>query len=321
MSMSLSVFLAVVGGLMGSPPDTAPIEVTEALVTLIEQRAVPAREAGVLSEVKVREGDLVTADQELAQLDDSHPQLVKKKAAIELDIARVEAHSDVKVRFATKSTEVAKAELKRASESTEKYKRSVSATELDRLRLESERAALQIEQAEQEQTAAKFTEQLKQNEVDFAAWNIDQMKIRSPLAGVVVEVSSHPGEWVEPGETVFRILRMDRLRVEAFLDSANAPDSLIGRPVTLSVDLPGKPRKEFTGKVVFVSPEIDPVNGQTRVWAEVENKHLVLRPGQHGSLRIDAAAVADAPEARANGDAEKAPPAAATATPDTTSQR
>jgi multidrug efflux pump subunit AcrA (membrane-fusion protein) len=296
MSIFLPLLLALTGGSIGADPSDEPIVVEQALVSLIEQRAVPAREAGVLADVKVREGDLVTADQDLAHMDDAHPQLMKKKAAIELDIAKVDAESDVKVRFARKSTEVAKAELKRATDSTDKYKRSVSATELGRLKLEAERAELQIEQAEQEQTSAKHTERLKQNEVDFAAWNIDRMRVRSPLAGVVVEIIHHPGEWVEPGETVFRILRMDRLRVEAFLDSTKITDSLVGRPVSLAVDLPGKPATEFTGKVVFVSPEVDPVNGQARVWAEVENKGLALRPGLHGTLRIGATpAVADAP--------------------------
>lgn len=286
MSIYLPLLLALASGFVGADPSDEPIVVEQALVSLIEQRAVPAREAGVLADVKVREGDLVTAEQDLALMDDTHPQLMKKKATIELDIAKVDAESDVKVRFARKSTDVAKAELKRATDSTDKYKRSVSATELGRLKLEAEKAELQIEQAEQEQTSAKHTERLKQNEVDFAAWNIDRMRVRSPLAGVVVEIIHHPGEWVEPGETVFRILRMDQLRVEAFLDSTKITDSLVGRPVSLAVDLPGKPATEFTGKVVFVSPEVDPVNGQARVWAEVENKGLALRPGLHGTLRI-----------------------------------
>ncbi|HEY2839717.1 MAG TPA: HlyD family efflux transporter periplasmic adaptor subunit [Pirellulales bacterium] len=314
MSACFSLLLVLSGGVIGAEPASDPIEVEQALVSLIEQRAVPAREAGVLADVKVREGDLVTADQELARMDDTHPQLMKKKAQIELDIARVDAQSDVNIRFARKSTEVAKAELKRATDSTEKYKRSVSSTELGRLKLEAERAELQVEQAEQEQTSAKHTERLKENEVDFAAWNVDRMRVRSPLAGVVVEIAHHPGEWVEPGETVFRILRIDRLRVETFLDSTKITDSLVGRPVTLSLDLPGRPRAEFTGKVVFVSPEIDPVNGQARVWAEVENKGLALRPGLHGSLRIGPAT--DVAEAPKPGDVEES-----AAKPEAASQR
>ena len=93
---------------------------------------------------------------------------------------------------------------------------------------------------------------------------------------------------------MFRIVRIDRLRVEAFLDANQVADGLLGRNVTLSVEFANRPRAEFAGKVVFVSPEVDPVNGQVRVWAEVENRGLLLRPGLHGSLKIEPVAE-DAP--------------------------
>jgi multidrug efflux pump subunit AcrA (membrane-fusion protein) len=287
--------LVALSCLMVAPPAAAgTVDVEQALVTLIEQVDIPAREAGVLAAVEVREGQLVAAGDLLARLDDTQPQLAKKKAEIELDVARLQASNDVDVRFAQKSMEVTRSELKRASESMVKYNRSVSATEIDRLRLEAERAALQVEQAEQDLKVAKFTEQLKQNELDFADWAIERLRVRSPLVGMVVEVNHRPGEWVEPGKAMFRVVRIDRLRVEAFLDAQQAAETLMGRAVTLSVEVPGRDRRHFAGKIVFVSPEVDPVNGQVRVWAEVENRDSQLRPGVHGKLVIETAP-ADAP--------------------------
>ena len=60
------------------------------------------------------------------------------------------------------------------------------------------------------------------------------------------------------------------------------PDS----PVLLAVELPDGQQAEFPGKLVFVSPEIDPVNAQVRVWAEIENEGLRLRPGMRGRLIV-----------------------------------
>ena len=60
----------------------------------------------------------------------------------------------------------------------------------------------------------------------------------------------------------------------------------MGRRAVLAVDLPGKPGTEFDGEVVFVSPEVNPVNGQVRVWAEVVNRDNRLRPGLQGTLTI-----------------------------------
>ena len=85
-----------------------------------------------------------------------------------------------------------------------------------------------------------------------------------------------------------RIIRLNKLRAEAFISSKNIPHDLVGRPVTLLADLPDKPQSKFTGKLVFVNPEIDPVNAQVRVWAEIDNTEMILRPGQTGSLIIHA---------------------------------
>jgi macrolide-specific efflux system membrane fusion protein len=40
----------------------------------------------------------------------------------------------------------------------------------------------------------------------------------------------------------------------------------------------------FEGPLRFISPEIDPVSKQVRVWAEIDNRELKLRPGQQGQL-------------------------------------
>ena len=41
------------------------------------------------------------------------------------------------------------------------------------------------------------------------------------------------------------------------------------------------------GEIVFVSPDIDPLNTQVRVWAEVENTELKLRPGMQANLTVE----------------------------------
>ena len=62
---------------------------------------------------------------------------------------------------------------------------------------------------------------------------------------------------------------------------------LEGCSVKLAAALPPHAKvEEFTGKVVFVSPQLQPVTGQVRIWAEVENRDLQLRPGAHGMLTI-----------------------------------
>ena len=42
----------------------------------------------------------------------------------------------------------------------------------------------------------------------------------------------------------------------------------------------------FEGTIVFVSPEVDPISGQVRVWAEIDNRNGRLRPGQPAEMTV-----------------------------------
>ena len=97
---------------------------------------------------------------------------------------------------------------------------------------------------------------------------------------------------MEAGHTVLRIVRINRLRAEGLLNARDLRGDLVGRRVTLNVTVPGSGETQFSGKVVFVSPEINPVSGQTKIWAEIENPDLLLRPGLNGSMAVEAAETA-----------------------------
>jgi RND family efflux transporter MFP subunit len=287
-SAMLILAATLLGGPSGQPANQLTVD--SVLVTLIEQVEVAARETGVLASIAVREGQLVEEGTLLAQIEDIESQLEKNRAQIELDNARKKASNDIKLRYAKKSLELAQADLKRAVDSHKRFANAVSEAEIDRLKLQADKAALEIEQAEHEFDLAQADVLIKQNELLIAERNIQRRKVPSPLAGVVVQINRHRGEWVEPSESVLRILRINPLRAEGFVNARDVTADLTGRPVTLAVDLPGKPKSEFSGSIVFVSPEVNPVNGQIRVWAEIENRDLLLRPGLRATMTIDTTA-------------------------------
>jgi macrolide-specific efflux system membrane fusion protein len=263
-----------------------PIPVESVLIRLIEEVEVPAQEEGLLAEVLVKEGDRVRRGDLLARLDDETAQVAVERASTEVAIAERKAGNDVSIRFARKATEVAQAELARAKESVQKYPKSISDTEIDKLTLTVDRSRLEIEQAEHLLGVERLTQQLKQQERAAAQLSLERRKMLAPIDGVVVEVNARPGEWMEPGEKVLRILRMDRLRAEGFIAANQISPGLLGSAARVTVDLPSRKGFTVTGQVVFVSPEIDPVNGQVRVWVEIENPDLLLRPGLHAKMGI-----------------------------------
>lgn len=264
------------------------------LVSLVEEAQVPAREAGVLVELQIREGDVVSRGDLIARIDDSQPDFDRRKAVAEHAQAKAKAESDVDVRYAVAAEEVAKAEYDKANESNKRVPGSVTRVELDRLRLTWKRGELQIEQAEVERRLASMAVQSQEVDIAAAENAIDRRKILSPLDGVVVRVFPHLGEWMQPGDPLARVVRADRLRVEGFVDAARFdPDKVRDRPVTVKVTLADERVETFTGRVVFTSPIVES-GGEYLVWAEVENRQLedghpeewMLRPGQTVQMTI-----------------------------------
>ncbi len=282
----------------GHPLEAADSEGSEplllrCLVSLVEEAKVPAREGGVLVEVFIREGDSVSKDECIARIDDSQPQAEKRKATAEHDQAIAKAKSDVDVRYAEAAEKVAEAESKKALDSHGKVPGSVTEVERDRLSLNEKKAELQIEQAQLERQISKLTADAKEAEVGAVENAIERRLIKSPLDGVVVQVFPHQGEWMQPGDPLARVVRIDKMRVEGYVDSARwDPDAVRDRPVTVVVLFADKREESFTGRIVFTSPIVES-GGDYRVWAEVENRQVsnvsqqwLLRAGQTASMTI-----------------------------------
>src|SRR5207253_10136605 len=95
---------------------------------------------------------------------------------------------------------------------------------------------------------------------------------------------------VAAGETVLQVIRIDRLRVEGFLNATEVgPEEVANRPVAVEVQIAGGRTARFTGKVVFISPLVQ-AGDKYRVRAEVENRTEagtpVLRPGMTATMTI-----------------------------------
>ena len=276
----------ICGSLLALPLSANDIKIENALVKLIDQLDIPAREAGTLAQLDVQEGTKVQAGAPLLRIDDTETRFAEQRAKVELEIATQKAASDVAVRSAERASQAAALELKRAEEARQRLRDVVTENEIEKLRLAADQAKLAIEKAGQERAVAQLERDLKKVELDFAAANVARRQGMSPFPGVVVQVFKHVGDWAQPGDKLVRVVRLDRLRVEGFLIAAQAASGLEGRPVTLLVDLPGRPGATFTGKLTFVSPEIDPFNHSVRVLAEIENPSLQLQPGLRGTIVI-----------------------------------
>ncbi len=284
--LNRTVISLIVGLCCISQAVAEPLE-TEGVLTLLAEIRVPARDAGVLDEVNSQAGSNVKRGTTLASQDDTEAKLKKEQATIDLANAKRMARNDIKVRLASKAHEVATAELKRAMEAAERYSKSVSQTEIDRLKLAVEHADLEIYQARFELKTAQVAVDSYTSALQAAEYQLTKRVILAPTSGVVVEVLKHAGEWVEPGETVMRIVRTDRLRVEGMLPGQHATAAMVGKPATVTARLHADKQVEVQGEVTFVSPEIHPLSGLVRVRVEIDNDDSVLRPGLPATIKVE----------------------------------
>ncbi len=260
----------------------ATLVIESVVLSPLNAAEVPAQQIGVLREIAVEEGAVVEVGAVLARLDARQAELDVAKARLEAAQAAAKANNRTKVEYAEKSLEVARAELKRSQESIAQFAKSISQSQIDVEQLTVEKLTLERKQAEHELELDRFALQLKEQELAAAELKLELHEVQAPFAGAVVLVRGRVGEWVEVGAPVVRLVAVDTLRAEGFLAVENVASDLVGREVVFRSDT-GTVAK---GTLRFVSPEMDAVTRQVRVWAELANPTGEFRSGQQGSLEI-----------------------------------
>ncbi len=280
------VLLASVPVTNACASDVEPITIESVVLRPLRAAEIPAQQTGLLLQVSVDEGEVVKKKQILATLDPHAAHLAVKQAIAERDQARKVAENRISVEYTDKAIEVAEAELRRSMESIEKFPKSISQSQIDVERLTVEKLQLERQQAEHQLLLESYSLKLKENELAAAKLALEKHRLQAPFSGTVVLVRGRVGEWVEKGDLVLRLVAVKKLRAEGFLPVEQASADLVGRNVTFSTELGGKPL-QATGELRFVSPEMDPVTRQVRVWAELDNSAGTLRSGGQGTMRIE----------------------------------
>jgi len=272
-------------------PSVVPrFKLADCNVALVEEVEVAAQLPGVLIALDFKEGDSVTKDQVLARIDDSDALLKRKELNLQLAVAEKEASNDINVRAAEASAEVAGAELKESIAVNSESPGAVPPTKIRREELTFRRAELQIDVAKLELDVAKLNVDVKSTQLDNVDLTIDRLKVKAPLNAEVERKLKDVGEFVQIGDPIVQLVRMDKLRIEGFVQLKQfLPQLISGQPVTIEYSLidptdADNPEKSFTftGNVSFVSNKVQ-AGGEYKIWAEVTNQRYkgqwVLRPG------------------------------------------
>lgn len=267
-------------------------KLSHCVISLIDHAELSAQEAGILTELTAKEGDRVKMDQVLGKIDDSDAQARKTAAEAKLAVAHEKATNNAELLVAKKIIDLALAEWEESLAINKRLPGSIPETTVRRQKVQWEKAKLDAIVAQMNFDIAGFDEKVAQAELDGVQNELARRTLEAPLDGVVVQLFRQQSEWVQPGDPVLRVERMDSLRVEGFLNSAEfAPEEVDGAKVTITVTLAGGQKATFQSTISHVSSSVES-SGDYRIWADVKNRPgragypWLLRPGSEAEMEI-----------------------------------
>jgi len=240
--------------------------------------------AGIVSEVRVREGDRVGAGDVVVQLDDreSRAAVLEGEAALSGVVA---------------STNQAVEQAEREAEQTHR--------DLERIRAVRQAGGLtqqQLEQAEQRAADAKSRlESLRAGvggaedgeaaavvraraALQAARARLALTRIEAPSHGTILTRAVEPGDAVSPGKVLIEMAVDGPVELAVFPGEENLGELQVGAPAVASTD--AYPERTFPASVSLIAPGVDPAQGTIEVRLTVPDPPDYLRPEMTVSVNV-----------------------------------
>lgn len=300
-----------------TPADGAALQVSGTIeVTSV---ALSFKVGGRMTERLVDEGQIVSAGQLIARLEDDELKHERSSRAAE-ELASKALLADLEA--GSRREEIAqgeaalariKAEAKRLSQDALRaealFEREIiPRNELDAARAARDASGAAVHEAEQRLKLLKSgprpdaVRQARARVVSAAAGTalaetrLTQSVLYSPLSGLVLAKHAEPGEMLTPGTPVVTVGKMDEVWLRAYIPESELGRVKVGQAARVSVD--SWPGKIFDGKVSFISPEAEftPKNVQTakervklvyRIKITLANPKMELKPGMPADAAIE----------------------------------
>ncbi|MBW8769865.1 MAG: HlyD family efflux transporter periplasmic adaptor subunit [Gemmatimonadetes bacterium] len=142
---------------------------------------------------------------------------------------------------------------------------AATAQQLDQTEGEYRTLGEQIAAARVQQQSAVGDARASDARVAQLTEQISRSRVMAPLAGTVLATYARKGEFVQPGQPLFRIANLDSLTLRAYVTEPQLTQLRIGQRVQVSVDRAGE-RLVVPGTVTWVASkaEFTPTPVQTR---------------------------------------------------------
>jgi HlyD family secretion protein len=116
-------------------------------------------------------------------------------------------------------------------------------------------------------------------------------EIRSPIGGVIADRGIYPGEMAAAGVPMLTVMDVSRVVARANVPQNQAAYLKVGNAATVTR---ADSSDGLAGKVIVVSPAVDPNSTTVQVWVETANRGERLKPGVTVHVAITAATIENA---------------------------
>lgn len=236
------------------------------------------------TDLQSAEAHVAEAQANLAALESGRPadavEIANSLARARLDLDREQKELDVRKRLLQKQASTAQ----EVQEQTDK----VARLQAEIAGLDKRRGALV---STSEVAAARARLQASQADLELVRKRSAQTVVRAPIAGEAYALSIRAGAYLNAGDDVASVGRLDRLRVRVYVDEPLLGRVAVGQPVTIKWEaLPGK---QWQGRVDRMPTAIQALGSRQvgEVLCTIENPGRDLIPGTNVDAEIRTAVV------------------------------
>ncbi len=122
------------------------------------------------------------------------------------------------------------------------------------------------------------------NRIERNGTPLKTLTLYSDLDGFVVARNVFAGQQVAPETDLFVIADLSDVWIMAEIYEYEIPSISLGQKV--SVTFPSFPGKAFTGKVTYISPEMDPKTRTLQIRVELANRDFKIKPDMYANVEL-----------------------------------
>jgi HlyD family secretion protein len=227
---------------------TGTFEATEVIVS--------AEQNGTLMQFSVREGDSVSANQQVGLIDTVQLYLKARQVGATKFVYQSQKPEVQKQIAATRQ------QLIKARQDVNRYSGLVKDGAANQKLLDDARSQLQVLERQLEAQTSSLNTSTKSLDAQMGTADVQKLQVAdelrkchvmSPITGTILEKYTEQGEFAAIGKPLFKVADIHNMYLRAYVTSAQLQKVKVGLPVKVYADYGDGERKEYQGTISWIS--------------------------------------------------------------------